>query len=156
MEPVRKILVATDFSEVADQAIDAAGVLAAKLGAQVLLVHARPAVADEAFGDLPPEMRTYTRGLRARLEQEAADAAEELERRAARLPAGVAAKTAMLVGRIAEAVVREARQSKVDLVVLGTHGRGAVGRAILGSVAHELLRTSPIPVLLVGPHAGER
>jgi nucleotide-binding universal stress UspA family protein len=152
-EPIRRILVATDFSEVADEALEGAGRIAKKLGADLLLVHAHTSISDPAFGDLPPEMRSYAEGLQSRLQREAADAAALLDARAGRLPGGVRVQTKMLVGRPGDAIVDEARQSAAGLVVLGTHGRGAVGRAILGSVAHEVLRTAPCPVLLVGPRA---
>lgn len=152
MDPIRKILVATDFSEVADQALDAAGVFAQKVGAQVLLVHSHVGVSDSAFGDFPAGMQPYAQGLQARLAQEKQDAAAELDSRARRLPAGVVAQTKLLAGRPAEAIMDEARQSAADLIVIGTHGRGAVGRAILGSVAHAILREAPCPVLLLGPH----
>ncbi len=152
-EPIRRILVATDFSEVADEALSDAGVLAEKLGAELVLVHAHTSISDPAFGDLPPEMRTYAEGLRSRLQRETADATALLAARALRLPEGVRVQTKMLVGRPGDAIVDEARQCAAGLVVLGTHGRGAVGRAILGSVAHEVLRAAPCPVLLIGPHA---
>jgi nucleotide-binding universal stress UspA family protein len=41
---------------------------------------------------------------------------------------------------------------KIDLLVLGTHGRGAIGRLLLGSVAEEICRHAPCPVITIGPH----
>ena len=52
-------------------------------------------------------------------------------------------------GRVAEIVADEATSWGADLVVLGTHGRRGVGRLILGSDAEQVLRPSPVPVLLV-------
>ena len=52
-------------------------------------------------------------------------------------------------GRVAEIVADEATSWGADLVVLGTHGRRGVGRLILGSDAEQVLRLSPVPVLLV-------
>ena len=149
MEPIRKILVATDFSEVADHALSAAATFAEKLDAEVVLVHVDRPVSDEAFGDLPPEMHAYAEALRSRLHQETAHAAEALDARARKLRR---VTTRIVVGRPAEAIVQEAGRCGADLIVLGTHGRGAVGRAILGSVAHEVLRTAACPVLLCGAH----
>ena len=51
--------------------------------------------------------------------------------------------------RVADVLVREAKKWKADLIVLGTHGRRGVKRAVLGSDAETILRTSPVPVLMV-------
>jgi nucleotide-binding universal stress UspA family protein len=52
-------------------------------------------------------------------------------------------------GRVAEAIVQEARDAGCDLIVIGTHGRRGLSRALLGSDAERVLRQSPVPVLLV-------
>lgn len=51
--------------------------------------------------------------------------------------------------RISEIIVRDAKKWRADLIVMGTHGRRGVGRMILGSDAEAVLRTSPVPVLMV-------
>jgi nucleotide-binding universal stress UspA family protein len=53
------------------------------------------------------------------------------------------------LGQPAEAIVRMARHLGVDLVCMGTRGHGAVGRMVLGSVALDVARQSPVPVMLV-------
>jgi len=70
--------------------------------------------------------------------------------------AGVRAQTQLVeqfTGRFADAVVREAKRWKADLIVMGTHGRRGVKRALLGSDAETVVRYSTLPVLLV-PAAG--
>jgi len=52
-------------------------------------------------------------------------------------------------GRVADAIVDEARRSRCDLIVIGTHGRRGVSRAMLGSDAENVVRSSPVPVLLI-------
>lgn len=52
-------------------------------------------------------------------------------------------------GSVAEVIVREARKWKADLIVMGTHGRRGFNRMVLGSDAEAVLRTSPVPVLMV-------
>lgn len=52
-------------------------------------------------------------------------------------------------GRVADAIVDEARSAGCDLIVIGTHGRRGLNRALLGSDAESVLRASPVPVLLV-------
>jgi nucleotide-binding universal stress UspA family protein len=56
-------------------------------------------------------------------------------------------------GRVADAIVEEARRSRCDLIVIGTHGRRGVSRAMLGSDAENVVRSSPVPVLLVRAQA---
>lgn len=68
------------------------------------------------------------------------------------LAAGVAADTALEEGvrsRLAELVLEQVKNWSADLVVLGTHGRRGVGRMLLGSDAEQVVRTCPVPVLLV-------
>lgn len=55
------------------------------------------------------------------------------------------------VGHVADTIVRYASEHRFDKIVMGTHGRGALMQALLGSVAHEVLERSPIPVTLVRP-----
>ncbi len=52
-------------------------------------------------------------------------------------------------GRVSQAIVDEARDSRCDLIVMGSHGRRGFNRAMLGSDAESVLRTSPVPVLVV-------
>ena len=52
-------------------------------------------------------------------------------------------------GPAADVIVREARKQRADLIVMGTHGRRGVRRMVLGSDAEQVVRASPVPVLLV-------
>jgi nucleotide-binding universal stress UspA family protein len=54
-----------------------------------------------------------------------------------------------VVGEPAEAIVREAKRGRYDLVVMGTHGRGALEGLLLGSVARKVIAQSPVPVTVV-------
>src|SRR5437870_1745720 len=56
-------------------------------------------------------------------------------------------------GEPRDRIVAVAEERKADLIVMGTHGRGAVSRAVLGTVAARVVRTSPIPVLTAAAHA---
>jgi len=61
----------------------------------------------------------------------------------------ISVKSALVSGAVFSGVLKRARASAADLIVMATHGRGAVGRLVLGSVADKLLRHAAIPVLLV-------
>jgi nucleotide-binding universal stress UspA family protein len=61
----------------------------------------------------------------------------------------------MLEGDAAQAILDFAQLKKTDLIVLGTHGRGGLSKALLGSVAEKVFRHSPVPVVTIGPcHRG--
>lgn len=83
------------------------------------------------------------------------DLETELARRdlEAKFPAGPGARTRFEVrrGGPAEAICRFAADERCDLVVMSTHGRTGLTRLIMGSVAEEVLRHAPCPVLLVRP-----
>jgi len=61
-------------------------------------------------------------------------------------------RLSMLEGPAADCLLQWAREKRVDLIVVGTHGRGGLGKIILGSVAEKIFRHSTVPVLTIGPH----
>jgi len=63
--------------------------------------------------------------------------------------AGIAFKSTILVGQIADTIVQHAQKTKCDIIYIGTHGRTAAGNMLLGSIATKVMHISPIPVLLV-------
>ncbi len=58
----------------------------------------------------------------------------------------------LMEGDVAQSILNCAQQKKVDMVVVGTHGRGGLGKMFMGSVAERVFRQSPVPVMTVGPH----
>ena len=58
----------------------------------------------------------------------------------------------LLEGDVAQSILDFAQQKQIDLIVVGTHGRGGLGKAFIGSVAERVFRQSPVPVLTLGPH----
>src|SRR3974390_2096520 len=58
----------------------------------------------------------------------------------------------LLEGPAAECLLQCACDKKIDLIVVGTHGRGGIGKALLGSVAEKVFRHSSVPVLTIGPN----
>jgi nucleotide-binding universal stress UspA family protein len=149
MSEIKRILVPTDFSEPADAALTYAIDLAANLGATVSLVH----VFDDPFAGggvytgeyvpMPAEMRAeIVADLRRRL----ADAVSK--RGHSEL------NPELLIGPTARTIVDGARERNVDLIVMGTHGRGGLAHLLLGSVAERVVRSAACPVLIVRPSAG--
>ncbi len=147
-EPGRApILVATDFSRASAPAVRVAASLAGG-GRPLVLVHVL----------MPPSpfVSSGTRGTTwERLE---ARARRDADRRLARLIAAARRRGTRVTGRVlsgfpAEAIVRAARAAKASLLVIGTHGRTALARAAMGSVAARVLRTATCPVLTVRGNA---
>jgi nucleotide-binding universal stress UspA family protein len=144
LRDVRKILVPIDFSAHSREAAAWAGDLARCLDARLTLVHVNePVVFMSDDGNA--------------LMNEAAEAAAETELRAglARIRQEVEADSGrpvdaeLLIGAPAAEIVRFATEGRFGMVVMGTHGRTGVKRALLGSVAEAVLRRAPCPVLTV-------
>ncbi len=64
---------------------------------------------------------------------------------------GITVKTDIVRGTAYEEVLKQAKRHKVDLIVIGTHGRKGVQRWVMGSVAERVVRMAPCPVLSIHP-----
>lgn len=146
---MNRILVATDGSERAADALDVAVELAGEQGAELIVAHVIP------WLDVLPGPGLATA---AALPHRPTDAERALLEEAADLAAscGVVATTALLQGNsAAHELVAFADSHDVDLIVLGSRGHGAIASALLGSVSNGVLRESSRPVLIVpAPAAG--
>lgn len=135
------LMVPLDGSPFGEHALPLALIIARRSGAHLHLVHAHVA-------DARPSAE---RALGAqRCEHERAYLGAVAERLAARWHGTIDA--ALTEGPVAESVAAYARAHSVDLVVMTTHGRGALSRAWLGSVASRLLHQLPMPMLVIRPH----
>jgi nucleotide-binding universal stress UspA family protein len=143
MEAKRRILVPTDFSDCADRALDMAIEVGRPLDVVIELVHvSSPVVVLPPPFELIP-VPTLFPGLPRRIE-------EGLEARAARVrAAGLACEICMLDGAPYLEIVRAAEDTGAYLIVMGTHGRGTIGHAVLGSVAERVVHRAKCPVLVV-------
>ena len=150
METWKRILCPVDFSEVSLHALHYGLDIARSCGASVVLLHVvEPIVApaDFSFGPL-----TNTEVE----DQMAARAMESLEelRTGSKLPGErVAARVER--GRSFTEICRVAREEKVNLIVIATHGYTGITHALLGSTAEKVVRKAPCPVLAVKPEAHE-
>ncbi|WP_435180158.1 universal stress protein [Halorussus sp. AFM4] len=138
--PYEDVLVPTDGSEAARAAVDQAVDLAAALDATV---HAVSVVDDTSLG-LDVRSVSASEDLEDRAEEAVADVAARAEE------AGVESVTEeVLRGRVHRRILGYVDDNDVDLVAVGTTGRGGTDRVLLGSVAERLVRSSPVPVLTV-------
>jgi nucleotide-binding universal stress UspA family protein len=139
---LKNILFLTDFSEPSESALPFAIALARKYGAKV---HALHVLIPEPYTYLTPELATPA------IEGQEEGAQAELQRVEARLT-GVAHESSVVRGSsIWPATQQAIEESGADLIVLGTHGRTGAQKLLLGSVAEEIFRQSPVPVLTIGP-----
>lgn len=143
MYPFRKILVATDFESASSGALDLGSGLAYEYEAQLVIAHAIEIMIPAYPIALMPEVTEIERQAKAGL-----DAIVERIQAVWPLVTGT-----LLWGNPAEQVVRYAEEEKVDLVVVGTHGRKGPSRWLLGSVAERVSRAAHVPVLTV--HEGD-
>ena len=146
MKAYKKILVAVDGSAAANKGLREALRLAKAEGAKLCILH----VLDEFYAfagydglgpmqDLIPAFREGGKRILAKAKAAAAQA---------RVPAQAVMRE-VVGGPAAGPIVREARKQRADLIVLGTHGRRGMRRLVLGSDAEQVVRTAPVPVLLV-------
>lgn len=145
MITLTNILVATDFGEASDAALAYGRALARQFSARLHVLH----VVDDVYFRLGGD--AYMAVLPELQQQLEADATTKLnalliDDDPVRLPVTKAVATSSAA---AAAVTDYARDHAIDLIVVGTHGRGAVGRLFLGSVAERIVRTAPCPVLTV-------
>ena len=139
----RKILVPLDGSELAEGILPYVSQLARGLdGTLMLLLVADPHVLELAEGlvqarqegEVPGEAREYVAGVAERLRAQ-----------------GVRVETTIAVGRPAGEIVSVAKRQGCRLIAMSTHGRTALGRAILGSVTDKVVHSSHLPVLTITP-----
>jgi nucleotide-binding universal stress UspA family protein len=139
---VRKLLLATDLSEASTAATEEAFELAGRLGASLLIV----SVIDPGSLRLPGG-RYHARMDQVRARREAlAQALVERGREE-----GVAVSFLVWDGDPGDMIVSAAEAEHADMVIVGSHGRGAVGRLFIGSVSEHVVRHAPCPVLVVRP-----
>ena len=150
MLPFKKIVCPTDFSEPACKAIKAAGELAEKFAAELILMH--------VVGPVPVlETPTGLAGFDvAAYQQElSASAASSLQMRLEKhVPSSVVARTVVVHGEAAHEIVRVANEEGADLIVVSTHGESGWRHRIFGSVAEKVIRNADCPVLAI--HLGKK
>jgi nucleotide-binding universal stress UspA family protein len=136
----KKILVATDFSELGRAAVTAALELARASNASVDVLHVFTMRAQ-------PDASGYTA---KQMQQHEANARADLSRAADEVAAtGLLGESLLRVGPAAETVLLAADERAADLIVIGSHGRSGLARLVLGSTAENVLRRAKVPVLIV-------
>lgn len=139
---IQHILVPTDFSEYANDALDYAIELAKTLQARLTLLHIIQ-LTPMTMGDM------YGSSLEAYLEAMENEAQKHMEALLNRVhQEGLEGETAIVQGVPFQLIVDMAGSQDVDLIVMGTHGRTGLTHVLMGSVAERVVRLSPCPVLV--------
>ena len=137
----RHILVPIDFSESANVGLDYALLLARQFEAKVTLLH---------VVELPTYV--YATDILIPIDEIQRAAAKCIKKAAARArEVWPNVEPLLAEGTVWEQILSVASYPSVELVVMGTHGRRGISRALLGSVAEKVVRLSPVPVLTVRP-----
>lgn len=135
----RKILAATDYSPLAQRAVSHAHDLAERLGAELHVLNVVPDVAE--LGNAPEGVIDPSDGI------------DERESMLAALLGDSATIKRVQTVRVnedpAQAIAEYAAEQEIDLVVIATHGRTGLAHLFLGSVAENVLRLAPCPVMIV-------
>lgn len=136
-ESIERLIVPIDFSDTAQAALEFAVALAKKLGARIRLVHALEGATFSMMRT--SEEKALQAAERARLQEIASAVKAD----------GVTTETVCEVGLAADLIMAQAEVTPDRLIVMGTHGRGWVGRLALGSVADHIVRHALCPVVTV-------
>ena len=142
---VKKILCAVDLEDTIAPSVEYAKMMASMTGASILVAYVIPAHTPYedvylSVNNQPNEVNnpneTIQKSMNALLAEQVA---------------GMDATGVILVGRPSEELVKLAEEKGANLIVMGTHGRAGFDRLLFGSVAHEVVRAAPCPVMTVRP-----
>jgi universal stress protein A len=137
----RKVLIAVDSEPVTVRAVETGVDLAQALGAEVAFIH----VVDSSLA-YPGDTGTPPHEMIASAKLDAKKLITTIRQR---LPPQSPAIEFIEVGRPSEEIVKGAKEWSADLIVIGSHGRRGMQRALLGSVAEAVMRHAPCPVVVV-------
>ena len=148
MPSIQRIIVATDFSDLAEAALDQAMDLARQLGASVTVVHSY----EIPIYGFPDGVLVAPAEVAARISGAAQVSLDGIVQR--NQSRGVPIKAVLRMGAPWDEINTLAEEEKADMIVIGTHGRRGLTRALLGSVAERVMRTAVRPLLVV--HAAKK
>lgn len=150
MIALKNILVPTDFSEPSQRALDYGRQFARQFGARLHVLHTVESVLVPGGVEVPIAAMVEVEQTLESMAQRSMDAVITPDDRAT---LGVVTTIRSARGAAAD-IVDYATANRIDLIVMGTHGRGVLQHLLMGSVAERVVRSAPCPVLTV--HARER
>ena len=148
--PPKNVLFATDFSPTSESALPYATAICRRFGSTLHVTHVlsdTSLLAMTGGVDYVSMGTIYDSAL-----QEAQEKLEHMTLRFAGIPYHTHVRHGFIWQNLSEVIA----ENEVDLIVVGTHGRTGLGKLLLGSVAEDILRHAPCPVLSVGPKVSGR
>ena len=144
MKAIRKILYATDFSDSSAPASAYARTLATLSGAPIHVLHVIGELADSRRSRIPQEaFERFEKEIEIQVVKEMEAFCKK------HLGEEIACTTEIAIGHPFEVIIETAQKHKVDLIIMGTHGRTGIEHVLVGSTAERVVRRSPIAVLTV-------
>jgi len=141
----KRILAPLDGSDTGEAALHDAEAVALKTGAAMVLLHVIPAPHAIEARWLGPEFADFVKAMHDAGQKYLAKTEKRLAEK------GIEVSVKIVSGDPAERVIDVAKQEKIDLIAMSTHGRSGIARWVLGSVADKILHESKIPMWLVRP-----
>lgn len=141
---MKNILVPLDFSDISEHVLDVAGGLAKPLNAKLWLVHVAAPEPDFVGFDVGPE--SVREGRADELRKEHVDLQSlttDLLKRS------IQSEALLVQGPTADTLIAMIARLNADMVVMGSHGRGALYKTFVGSISEQLLTKSKVPVVIV-------
>ncbi len=146
----KKILVPLDGSELSETSLEHAKAIATRFAVpEMILMRVVEPLSTLAVAELAGAGADWLSTAEQMSETEANEYLAKLEEKLKQ--EGIPAKSVMIRGRAAEAILDYTIKNKVDLIVMSTHGRSGITRWVLGSIADKVLSRTPVPILLVSP-----
>jgi nucleotide-binding universal stress UspA family protein len=150
---IKKVLVPTDFSPPSEIAIRYGKAFAQSFNAALHVLHVVEEAVLDYYSWTAPASSPVLLGVREEMERSARDQLASIlsddERTAFR------GTLVSIIGSPFVEIVRYAKAEDIDLIVIGTHGRGPIAHMLMGSVAEKVVRKAPCPVLTVRPEEHE-
>jgi len=141
---LKKVLVPTDFSDGARQALKYGMSFAKEYGAELVLLHVVENLTVGYASDLfPVPMAEVLQEISGYAKSELAKLGDEARAR------GLSVQEQVMQGKPSAEIIRFASEHEIDVIVLGTHGKGMLDQALFGSTTERVVRRAPCPVLTV-------
>jgi len=141
---LKKVLVPTDFSDSAKHAFSYGVSFAREYEAELVLLHVVENLTVGYASDLfPVPMAEVFQEISGYARAELAKLAEEAKQK------GVVVSELVAQGKPSAEIIRYAAENAIDMIVLGTHGKGMLDQALFGSTTERVVRRAPCPVLTV-------
>jgi nucleotide-binding universal stress UspA family protein len=147
---LKNVLIATDFSDASKVALDYGRDLARSYGATLHVLHVVEDASYSYGGEVGFALPNLQEQLNAAARKNLEKLVTEDDRKSLRLMTAIDTKVNAAAG-----ITGYAQAKSIDLIVVGTHGRGGMQHLLMGSVAERVVRTAPCPVLTVRAHERE-